>query len=369
LLVWRTYEVYGDIRGWLDNGPLDVQLAALAGGLIVPVLVGVATLAVWRPLPRRTVLPDRDQIEEDARRLAFPVVLSYTAAVVVVVVLSGIALALTVLSLFVKDVVPLQEALLRGMGVVGSSDSQLYWHMVVSLTALGVAGVLARRGQLAGAMYLFILGLLDLKGRMASDGWPQQFLNAAGPGNRTDVWWLLLFTGLTVYWLARRQLTSRRASVLAFVVLITLLLRQTDFISNRFSPFVAGGGLGFLAFGLVWDALTVGAWANTGSNALPRVSRILIYLGYILMTVTVVNWFVASHDLAAVGRLTGDLGLLGLDAFGKPLLYTIFVVALAGAFHGEGITALDDDNPPAAENAQPHDDTRVYTRGVDCWLT
>ena len=57
-----------------------------------------------------------------------------------------------------------------------------------------------------------------------------------------------------------------------------------------------------------------------------RVSRIFLYLGYVLMTVTVINWAAASHDLEAIGRLTGDLGLLGLEAFGKPLLYTIFVL-------------------------------------------
>ena len=68
-----------------------------------------------------------------------------------------------------------------------------------------------------------------------------------------------------------------------------------------------------------------------GSSGLPRISRIFLYLGYVLMTVTVVNWAVASHDLEAVGRLTGDVGLVGLEAFGKPLLYTIFVLTLAGA--------------------------------------
>ena len=64
------------------------------------------------------------------------------------------------------------------------------------------------------------------------------------------------------------------------------------------------------------------------------------------MTVTVVNWAVASHDLEAVGRLTGDIGLVGLEAFGKPLLYTIFVIMLAGAFRGEGVTALADPRDP-----------------------
>jgi hypothetical protein len=131
-----------------------------------------------------------------------------------------------------------------------------------------------------------------------------------------------------------------------------VLLRQTDYISNRFSPFVGSGGIGFIAFGILWDALTIGAWANEGSRGLPRVSRIFLYLGYVLMTVTVINWAVVSHDLAAVGHLTGDLGLVGLEAFGKPMLYTIFAIALAGAFRGISVTALAD---PADDEDQKDD--------------
>jgi hypothetical protein len=165
---------------------------------------------------------------------------------------------------------------------------------------------------------------------------------------------VLLFAAIALWWLARRELTPRRASALAFVTLITLLLHQSDFVSNRFSPFVGSGGLGFLAFGIVWDALTIGAWANDGSRGLPRVSRIFLYLGYVLMTVTVINWAVASHDLEEVGRLTGDLGLVGLEAFGKPLLYTIFAVTLAGAFRGYPDEAADD--PRASDDEAVADD-------------
>ena len=84
-------------------------------------------------------------------------------------------------------------------------------------------------------------------------------------------------------------------------------------------------------------------------------SRIFLYLGYVLMTVTVIHWAVASHDLEAVGRLTGDVGLVGLEAFGKPLLYTIFVVTLAGAFRGIGVTALAEspDPDPGPELGSP----------------
>jgi hypothetical protein len=355
LLGWRLWETIGEAAGWLADGPLDLQLIALAGGLGTLALIGVAWLAVRALSPPAEALPDRDTIESAATRLALPLVLSYTVTVALVVLLSGVALALTVGGLFVRPLVPLQELSLQVIGQIGNDDAQWLLHVVVDLGALVVGVLLARRGQVAGALFLGILGLLDLKGRLAMDGRPLEILTAAGPGNRTDVWWVLLFAGLAVYWLARRELTPQRASALAFVILITLLLRQTDFISNRFSPFFGSGGLGFIAFGIVWDALTIGSWANDGSRGLPRISRIFLYLGYVLMTVTVIHWAVASHDLEAVGRLTGDVGLVGLEAFGKPLLYTIFVVTLAGAFRGIGVTALAEspDPDPGPELGSP----------------
>ena len=357
LLGWRLWETLREVVGWVADGPLDLQIVALAGGLGTLVLVGVAWLAVRKLLPPTESLPDRDTIESEATRLAILLVLSYTITIAVVVVLSGLALALTVLGIFVRALVPAQDTLLRVMGWIGDDTAQWILHVVVDAGALAAAVLLARRGQQAGALYLAILGLLDLKGRLSADGWPLEILSAAGPGNRTDVWWVLLFAGLALYWLTRRELTPQRASALAFVTLITLLLRQTDFISNRFSPFFGSGGLGFIAFGIVWDALTIGSWANEGSRGLPRVSRIFLYLGYVLMTVTVINWAVASHDLEAVGRLTGDVGLVGLEAFGKALLYTIFVVTLAGAFRGTKSSVLSrqlsEDHAPRRSGSIP----------------
>jgi hypothetical protein len=316
----------------------------------VPLLVGVAWLAVRRLGPVATPLPDRDTIESESRRLVVPLVLSYTVPLIVVVLLTGVALVATVLSFLILALVPAQETLLRVMGAAGQSDVQFGWQVVVSLVSIAVAVRLARRGQQAGALFLGILGLLYLKSRLQQEGRPLEMLAAVGPGDRTDLWWVLLFAALALYWLVRRQLTAERASGLAFLTLITLLLRQTDFISNRFSPFADSSGLGFLAFGIVWDALTIGAWANEGSRGLPRISRIFLYLGYVLLTVTVINWAVASHDLGAVSQLTGELGLVGLDAFGKPLLYTIFVVTLVGAFRADRPGEVVEPEPPPLDD-------------------
>jgi hypothetical protein len=331
LLAWRLWQTGEEAIGWLTAGPLDLQVAALVGGLAVLLLVGVAWWGVQALTPGEQEPPDREEVEGVAARLAPPVVLAYSATLAIAVVITAVAVAITVVAVLVPSLVPVQERLVGLVGQVGKNDTQWVWHLIVSAGTLTGAYLLARRGQFSGALFLAILGLLDLKNRLSSAGRPLDILTAAGPGNRADIWWVLLFAGLAVWWLLRRELTPRRASALAFVTLVTLLLRQTDFVSNRFSLFVGSGGLGFLAFGIVWDALTIGAWANEGSRGLPRVSRIFLYLGYVLMTVTVINWAVASHDLEEVGRLTGDLGLVGLEAFGKPLLYTIFVTTLAAA--------------------------------------
>ena len=96
------------------------------------------------------------------------------------------------------------------------------------------------------------------------------------------------------------------------LVLITWVLRQIDFLSNQFSPFFGSSGVAFLAFGLAWDMLTIGAWANHATPGLPRTSRIFLYLGYTLLSVTVVNWALSVHDLTSLSRLTGSAGIDGL---------------------------------------------------------
>jgi hypothetical protein len=84
-----------------------------------------------------------------------------------------------------------------------------------------------------------------------------------------------------------------------------------------------------IALGLVWDALTIGFWANNDSPGLPRVSRILLYLGYILFSIAVLNWSVATHDILQIDFFTGQAALGGFGLFGKPLIYAIFAVTLA----------------------------------------
>jgi hypothetical protein len=83
---------------------------------------------------------------------------------------------------------------------------------------------------------------------------------------------------------------------------------------------------------------------------MPRVSRILLYLGYVLFSIAVLNWSVASHDIAQVDFFTGQAALGGFGLFGKPLIYAIFAVTLAeSAMDGE------DTTPDPQQAAQSSD--------------
>jgi hypothetical protein len=75
------------------------------------------------------------------------------------------------------------------------------------------------------------------------------------------------------------------------------------------------------------------------------VSRIWLYLGYVLFSIAVLNWAVASHDLLQVDFFTGQAALGGFGIFGKPLIYAIFAVTLAGADAG-GAERPDLDTSP-----------------------
>jgi len=143
------------------------------------------------------------------------------------------------------------------------------------LTGLGLAVlgiVLARRGQRMLPLFIGFVGVADLYGELRINvdlleplHWEDQ---AA-----VDVWWVALFVGATVWWAARRRLTALRTERLFYLLVLTALISQANFIGNPFGPILGFAGTGFIVFGLLWGFLTAGGWANEDSPALPRSSR------------------------------------------------------------------------------------------------
>lgn len=88
-------------------------------------------------------------------------------------------------------------------------------------------------------------------------------------------------------------------------------------------------GVGFIVFGIIWDTLTRGAWVNDDSRSFSRTSRAFLYLGYVILTATLVNWALTTHDLTTLNALTGKAAMAGYERFGLPMLYVIYVLTLS----------------------------------------
>lgn len=324
LLAWRLGSVLLETLDRIGRSSPAEQAAAYAGALGIPLSVG----AVWWLIRRQrgesvTVV----RLLDVARRVALPLIAVFLglqgvgAVIALVVGLFGLLL----LGLGLGDTEDLG-------GTLGFMDRLITqganWETLLAVVAMFAALLFAHRGRRTLALYLGILGANALWIQLTNPGRPLDFFGWSGL-EPVDFWWVVIFGAVALFWLARGTLTEARAGRLLVLVVITALMRQTGFIEDPFSPVLGFTGIGMIAVGLIWDALTIGFWANHDSPGMPRVSRIFLYLGYVLFTIAVLNWSVASHDIAQVDFFTGQAALGGFGLLGKPLLYAIFAVTLA----------------------------------------
>ena len=324
LLAWRLGSVVLETVGRVERSSFVEETASYAGAFVIPLSVGVVWWLVWRRDGEEIPV---ERLVEVAKRVALPLIAAYMGLQAVDIVLTLVAgfVGLLFLALGLGEMEHLSEALEFGSRLIAQDAN---WQTLLAVATIIASIWFARRGRRVLALYLGILGANALWIQLTNPGRPLSYFGWSGL-EPVDLWWVVIFGAVTVYWLARGRLTEERARRLLLLVLITLLMRQTDFIEDPFSPFLGFTGVGMIALGIVWDALTIGFWANNDSRGLPRVSRIFLYLGYVLFAVAVVNWAVASHDILQVDFFTGQAALGGFSLFGKPLIYAIFAVTLA----------------------------------------
>jgi hypothetical protein len=346
LLVWRLVPVVMETAGKVGRSSLAEQAAAYAGAFVIPLSVE----AVWWLVRRHDgegVSVER--LLEVAKKVAMPLIvaayLGLQAVEIVFTLLAGL-LSLLFLGLGFGEIERLSGALEFSSGLVAQNAN---WQTLLAVVTILATFWSVRKGRQTLALYLGILGTGALWIQLTNPGRPLSFLGLSGLES-VDFWWVVIFSTVAFLWLVRGWLTEERARRLLLLVLITLLMRQTEFIEDPFSPFLGFTGVGMIALGIVWDALTIGFWANNDSRGLPRVSRILLYLGYVLFSIAVLNWSVASHDISQVDFFTGQAALGGFSPFGKPLIYAIFAVTLA--------ELAVDDEPAATGQEEGELDTR-----------
>ncbi|MBP6785268.1 MAG: hypothetical protein KA152_15840 [Verrucomicrobiales bacterium] len=320
LLVWRLFFVAAELSEQASTVPLQEYLLGLLGGLGEIAVVAVAWWLTGRFHP---IAPDEETMAGEVEPWARPLVLTSSAIQLVTFFLLALLMAVSKGAWFE----PARKTLFMLVDLL-TNHVAVPWHFLFSASMIILSIRLSQKGRRGLALYLGILGALYLWWGATSRG---QWLEAFNPSNKqsVEVWWVILFATATIVWAARRTLTSERITRLVIMLLILTLMRQRDFIENPFSPIFGFAGIAFIAFSLIWDIATSGSWTNAGSPGLPRISRVFLYLGSILLTATLVNWAVTLHDHETIEKFTGGTALVGFDRFGKPLLYSAFAIALA----------------------------------------
>ena len=317
--AWRIYGLVGGYLTSLAQSTAWSEAAAYFGALGEIVLIALAWLVVKRlqPVGKGKEL-DSDGVAERVVNRALWVILAVSLPSLISFVITSFGAAFPI-PVIVRPILQISAWLNH------VSDG---WAVIVYIASLGLAVWLARRGQAALALYLGLFGAMHLYYKATNPGSLLGAFTWNGP-QAVDAWWVVLLSLAGFYLLAVKKLDGEKAGQLFFLLFMTFLLRQTDFISNPLSPVFGFAGVGFIAFGVIWDAMTSGSWANVSSPGLSRTSRIFLYLGYVILTVTVINWALTTHDLSSLSQLTGNTALVGLDRFGRPMLYAIFAITLA----------------------------------------
>lgn len=213
------------------------------------------------------------------------------------------------------------------------------WLMAGVLGAVAAAGALVLaliKPGTAGRTAMLFLMIFALWSLIRSLGTPVVWNDLFGlPGSGfvdlsiLDGLVTLLLPALLLY-LRARGLATRSVSAWAISLTVGFTVMRVMFylVLNNFAiPAVAAAAqLAVFGIGLLWDVLTSGdRWTNLHSDKVPRPARVMLYFGYVSMTVTALIFWKGTDQ----GSLFDEDGLAanGLLVLGIPLYLYGFVRA------------------------------------------
>ena len=306
-------QTYFVLRDTFDE---PTPLASIAGAALLP--AGFAVL--WALVhSRRRVVGAEDEEFIDAAR-------SWGPRLVVVIFFPFIVQTLLLLSLNFVNATKITEDpdVLRRWQDLSAwvFDRQALWSDLLGPAFLVVAGWLASRRRRAAALFVGGVGLVAAWLEVtAPDGWLRAW-ESSRP--RVVMVWVVVLLATAVVWALTGRLSRHRVRGLLLTFGLAVLLGQQGFLEDPLGV-LSFLGLVLIALGFVADAAAYGSWANRDSPGLPRVSRVLLYVGYVLFAVALVNWALVTHDLADVQLYTGQGALSGFAALGQPLIFLVFL--------------------------------------------
>jgi len=346
--AWRARDLVVEISGQVRDGGWAAELRGLVGSVAVAVaLVGLA-LAIRRLAGSGLAHEDPQATVGASAAVALPLTL-WLVAVSVVLAVIFLVVQGVVPRLPAEQIGPAQERLVDVMGSIGDLGASVWWDLLRAAGAVAAATWAARRGQVPAAAFLGGVAIV------------LAHASATGPGRVLEEWaWTLrgvdllavgALIALLVRWRLAGQLTERRLEWSLYLLLLTALLREGEFVADPFAPFLAFAGGAFVLFGLVWGLATGLAWANEGSPRLPRITRAQLLMGYQLLSIAILHWYLVTHDLDNLEVLTEVHPSTGTALLAQPLVLVLLLTGLASALADVEIRSADDDEGAVPEGA------------------
>jgi hypothetical protein len=239
VLGWRLRGVLLEAMERVQARSVGTEILAYAGAFGVVAIVGVVWWLVQRGSGEETgAALTEDDLAEAAERHGPSIILLSSAVSLAVMVIVLVAGAFA----FLPSMQPAVNALVAASSLL-SNQVGAPWRWLVAVVAILGAVCFARRGQRPPASYLGMVGAIHLWYELVGRGRPLGMVGWRGP-EPVDFWLVVVLAAVALGWLARGVLTRVRTERLLFLVLVTALFRQTDFIETRSVPSWDSGGSG-----------------------------------------------------------------------------------------------------------------------------
>jgi hypothetical protein len=312
LLLFLAYRLLTFVLQFVSQGVSSLPWPSWGGALLVGLML--LALALWRKSH-----PEPDTVPG---RLIVGLILILLAVQILLVPVTSLVVA------FFGIVARSLEELAGVYGVLAQvgTISDLYrsvYALLVAGAGVVTAVIAYLRKRYTVVAFGVILAWTQGLWWLMEDGRPLEPLRYTY--SEMDLLLTLAIVALTLYWLVRRELTPGRGLRLFGLAFFAWLLNYTGFIDNPFSILFGFAGVFFLVFSITWSVLTAGGrFANTASPRFPRVNRVILYLGYVLISVSISHWFVVTHDVEQQ-VLNNDINFAGYRIFGLTVAYLVFV--------------------------------------------
>jgi hypothetical protein len=312
--VFLLYRWLGVLVGTILPGIPPGQWLAWAGAALA--IVCLIPIALWR---LRQPLDDRVPFKLIVG-LILVILVPQLLALVGVILVSAFFLAQSATA---PNVIRDMEAA-TGSLLAASTLMREALYLVLTVAGIAVAVIALRRKRYSVAAFGMILAWMQFVYWFTENGRPLQSWRYDYAD--VEIWLLIALTALTLYWAARRALTADRTLKLLALAVFTWLLHFTDCLDNPLPLIFGLAGVSATAFGILWGVLTAGGrWGvNSDTPQFPKMSRVLLAIGYVLLTVNISHWFLVTHNVQE-RTFNDDLTQAGLRIFGLTAAYLVIV--------------------------------------------